>query len=245
MDFKGWFRLGDGTRCDPLTISDGFSRLLLRCQAVERPADPYVRPVCQAAFQQYGLPLAIRIDNGPPFASTALGGLSLLSIWWIKLGIRVERIQPGKPQQNGRHERMHRTLKQETAQPPAANLRRQQERFDAFVTEYNLVRPHAALGNRTPAECYHCSSRPFPSRIPEPEYDPDWEVRKVCKGCFRWWSKDIFLSHVLDGEFVGLQPLQEDRYFGVWFRNYLLGMLDQKTGRVHREDTLSAPREEE
>jgi transposase InsO family protein len=243
-DFKGWFRVANGKRCDPFTLSDGFSRYLLRCQALERPTDACVRPVCEAAFREYGLPEAMRIDNGPPFASTALGGLSSLAVWWIKLGIRVERIEPGKPQQNGRHERIHRTLKQETAQPPAKNLRLQQERFDQFRIEYNQVRPHAALQHRTPAACYHCSSRPFPSRIPEVEYHPDWEVRKVRKGSICWWTRDVFVTRALDGEYVGIQPL-DDRYFCVWFSSYPLGVLDQKTGRVYPDDTLAAPVEEQ
>jgi putative transposase len=243
-DFKGWFRVGDGSRCDPLTISDGFSRYLLRCQGLPQPTDALVRPVCEATFREYGLPDAIRIDNGPPFASTALGGLSSLSVWWIKLGIRVERIPPGQPQQNGRHERMHRTLKQETTQPPAQNLRRQQERFDAFRIEYNQVRPHAALDHRTPAECYHCSSRRFPSRIPDVEYHPDWEVRKVSHGCIRWWSKEVFVTRALDDEYIGLQPL-DDRHLCVWFCSYPLGVLDQKTGRVYADPTLAMPQQEQ
>lgn len=238
IDFKGWFRVGDGRRCDPLTLSDAFSRYLLRCQAVAEPTGALVRPVCQAAFQEYGLPDAIRNDNGPPFASTALAGLSSLSVWWIKLGIRLERIQPGKPQQNGRHERMHRTLKQETARPPAENLRRQQERFDRFRIEYNQQRPHAALNNRTPAQCYQPSSRPFPSLIPGPEYHPDWEVRRVRKGCICWWSRDIFVTRALDGEDVALQPLDEDGLWCLWFCDYPLGLLDQKAGRVYRDDAL-------
>src|SRR5437660_2764349 len=152
-DYKGWFRCQDGSRCDPLTISDAFSRFLLRCQAVKAMDTANAQGVFEAAFREYGLPAAIRTDNGEPFASVGLGGLSALSVWWMKLGIRVERIQPGKPQQNGRHERMHRTLKQATAQPPARNLRWQQQAFDEFRQEYNYERPHEALELKKPAEC--------------------------------------------------------------------------------------------
>ena len=140
-DFKGWFRCQDGSRCDPLTITDAYSRFLLRCQAAKHPDTGYTKPLFEATFREYGLPESIRIDNGAPFASVGIGGLSELSVWWIKLGIRPERIEPGKPAQNGRHERMHRTLKQETVQPPRANPREQQKAFDEFRQEYNWERP--------------------------------------------------------------------------------------------------------
>jgi putative transposase len=136
-DFKGWFRTGDGERCDPLTIGDGMSRFLLRCEAVDEPDGAHVRPAFDAAFCEFGLPLSIRSDNGPPFASVGAGGLSQLAVWWIKLGVKPERIEPGKPQQNGRLERLHRTLKAETANPPAATLAEQQRRFDDFRAIYN------------------------------------------------------------------------------------------------------------
>lgn len=148
-DFKGWFRCGDGTRCDPLTISDGYNRFLLRCQALSGMQFTMVQPVMEALFRECGLPERIRTDNGEPFGSVGLAGLSGLSVWWIKLGIQPERITPGKPQQNGRHERMHRTLKQTTARPPAATLRSQQKAFDGFREEYNWERPHAALAMKS------------------------------------------------------------------------------------------------
>src|SRR5712692_4809102 len=144
-DFKGWFRTGDGERIDPLTISDAYSRYLLRCQAVEKTDTQRARAIFEAAFREYGMPAAIRTDNGAPFATRALAGLSRLAVWWIKLGIVPERIEAGHPEQNGRHERMHRTLKQETADPPAANRRKQQRALDRFRQEYNEVRPHEAL----------------------------------------------------------------------------------------------------
>jgi transposase InsO family protein len=152
VDFKGWFRTGDGQRIDPLTISDAYSRYLLRCQAVAKTDGERVQAVFEAAFREYGLPEAIRSDNGAPFASGALCGWSRLSVWWLKLGIRPERIAAGHPEQNGRHERMHRTLQQETAMPPEPNPRAQQRAFDRFRGEYNELRPHEALAMQTPAQ---------------------------------------------------------------------------------------------
>ena len=148
-DFKGWFRTGDGRRCDPFTLTDAHSRYLLRCQAVARPDEENVRPIFESAFKDHGLPLAIRSDNGPPFASPGVGGLSRLAVWWIKLGIRVERIEPGKPPQNGRHERRHRTLKPEVAMTPAGDRRSQQRELRRFRQEDNQVRPQEALGRQT------------------------------------------------------------------------------------------------
>ena len=169
-DFKGWFLCGNGERCDPLTISDAFSRYVHRCRSVEKTDGPHVRAVFEAVFREYGLPEAIRSDNGPPFASPAPAGLSRLAMWWLRLGIRHERIAPGCPEQNGRHERMHQTLKQETANPPVANLWEQQAAFRRFEREYNEQRPHEALENRTPASVYKSSERVYPARLPELEY---------------------------------------------------------------------------
>jgi transposase InsO family protein len=225
-DFKGWFRTGDGLRCDPLTLSDAYSRFLLRCQVVPNQAHVWVRSVFEAAFREYGLPGAIRTDNGSPFATRALAGLSALSVWWIKLGIVVERIEAGQPQQNGRHERMHRTLKEETAQPPASNARAQQRKFDRFRQEFNLERPHEALGMRTPGSVYSSSSRGYPSREPELRYPDGWDVRKVMnKGHFYWRHREVFLTEVLSGEVIGLEPV-DDRYRRVWFGPVALGVLD-------------------
>jgi len=153
-DFKGWFRAGDGTRCDPLTIADGATRFIVRCQALSgSTGEATVKPLFEAAFRQWGLPAAIRTDNGPPFASVGLGGLSRLSAWWVRLGIRPERIEPGKPQQNGRHERMHRTLKAETANPPQPTFRAQQRAFDRFCRQFNHDRPHEGLEYRPRPRC--------------------------------------------------------------------------------------------
>ena len=168
-DFKGWFRTQDGERIDPLTITDAHSRYLLRCQHAAKTNGEQVQAIFEAAFRECGLPRAIRTDNGAPFASRAVAGLSRLAVWWMRLGIVPERIAAGHPEQNGRHERMHRTLKQETATPPAANVRAQQRAFHRFRREYNEQRPHEALEMQTPSAVYTPSLRPYPLRVPEPE----------------------------------------------------------------------------
>lgn len=231
-DFKGWFRTQDGARCDPLTMSDAVSRLLFRCQAVGKPDYEHVQPIYEVTFREYGLPWGMRNDNGPPFASTGLGGLSRLGVWLVRIGVRPERIRPGKPQENGRHERMHRTLKQETARPPKANLRAQQQAFDDFRREYNEQRPHAALGQKTPAECHVRSGREYPSRIREPEYAAGFEVRRVkADGDIKWRGGRPYLSQNLAGEWVGLEPIDEGLW-RVWFYAYELGVFDESTGKV-------------
>src|SRR5216683_2320287 len=238
-DFKGWFRTGDGERIDPLTITDAHSRFLLKCQAVEKTDTTRVQAICEAAFREYGLPAAIRTDNGAPFASTAVGGLSRLSVWWMKLGIVPERIQAGHPEQNGRHERMHRTLKQETAQPAAANRRAQQRAFDRFREEYNEQRPHEALGMQTPALLYEPSPRAYPARAPEPEYPASMLVRSVHhQGQIRWKKHDVVLSQVLWGERVGLLPVDE-RWFTIYFAQSAIALFDSRKLRV-----LPLPQEE-
>ena len=235
-DFKGWFRCGDGTRCDPLTMSDGYSRYLLRCQALERPDERSVQAVMEAAFREYGLPEAMRTDNGEPFAGVGLGGLSRLSIWWIKLGIRPERIRPGKPQQNGRHERMHRSLKQATARPPAGSLRAQQKAFDRFRQEYNWERPHAALEMKTPGELYDASGRVYPSRLREPEYSGEWEVRRVAScGRIKWRSMKIFVGKALADEVIALEPVGDGEW-KLWFFGYPLGIFAEAKGSIRKLD---------
>src|SRR5713226_2182742 len=231
-DFKGWFRTADGERIDPLTISDAHSRYLLRCEAVEKTDTARVQAIFEADFREYGMPEAIRTDNGAPFASSAVAGLSRLAVWWIKLGIVPERIAAGHPEQNGRHERMHRTLKQETAQPPAANRREQQRMLDRFRQEYNQVRPHEALQMQTPAAVYQPSARTFPARLPEPEYPENMLVRSVRPhGHFRWKKDDVFLSEVLWGERVGLLP-EDDRWFTIFFAQLPLARFDSHKLRV-------------
>lgn len=238
-DFKGWFRTGDGERIDPLTLSDAHSRYLLRCQAVAKTNTERTRAIFEAAFREYGLPQAMRTDNGAPFASTALAGLSRLAVWWMKLGIVPERIAAGHPEQNGRHERLHRTLKQETAQPAAANRRAQQRAFDRFRQEYNEERPHEALAMQTPAAVYRPSWRPYPARLPEPEYPDTMLVRSVRhQGQMRWKKQDVFLTEVLWGENVGLLAVNE-RWFTVYFAQFPIARFDSRTLRV-----LPLPRQE-
>jgi transposase InsO family protein len=235
IDFKGWFRTQDGRRCDPLTISDAYSRYLLRCQAVRRTDARCVRPLLEATFREHGLPRAIRSDNGPPFASRSVAGLSRLSVWWIKLGIRPERIMPGRPSQNGRHERMHGTLERDACQPAAANRRAQQRCFDAFRRLYNEERPHEAIGDVTPGMIYQPSPRPYPAHLGELVYPEHWQVRRVLHtGEIKWRSERLFLSEVLGGETVGLQESDG----GVWhvhFGPFLLGLIDHAC-RFHRAD---------
>jgi len=230
-DFKGWFRTQCGTRIDPLTISDAVSRYLLRCQALMRPTRTTAQAVFTAAFQEFGLPAAIRTDNGVPFASTGLGGLSRLSVWWLRLGILPERIRPGHPEENGRHERMHRTLKQATAKPPRATPKAQQQTFDRFRTEYNQERPHEALDMQTPAQHYQPSPRPFPARLPEIEYPSGYLVRRVrSNGQIRWQGRLIFVSEVLIGHRVGLIEVDN----GTWrldFGALKLALSDDKNGK--------------
>jgi transposase InsO family protein len=233
-DFKGWFRSGDGQRIDPLTMTDAHSRYLLRCQAVEKTDSRRVQAIFEAAFRQYGMPRAIRTDNGAPFASRALAGLSRLAVWWMKLGIVPERIAAGHPEQNGRHERMHRTLAEETASPPAANARAQQRAFDRFRQVFNEERPHQALDMCTPSSRYEPSPRAYPARVAEPEYGSALKVRRVqSHGEFYWKHQEVFLSEVLRGEPVGLLPL-DDRYYRVHFTAVPLALFDSHELRIRR-----------
>ena len=233
-DFKGWFRTQDGERIDPLTISDSSSRYLLRCQAVDCSDSERVRAIFEAAFREYGMPRAIRTDNGAPFASRAIAGLSRLAVWWIKLGIVPQRIEAGHPEQNGRHERMHRTLQEATAEPAAANRRAQQRSFDEFRQEYNQVRPHQALGMQTPGAVYKSSPREYPARVPEPEYGNALKVRRVYPhGQFFWKDQQVFLSKVLAGERVGLLPI-DDRYYRVYLAALPIARLDTQGVRIER-----------
>ena len=212
-DFKGQFRMGDGKWCYPLTLSDNMSRYLLVCRGVGSPCHEDTQKWFEWAFRKYGLPASVRTDNGTPFAGRGITGLSRLSVWWIRLGIRPERIECGKPQQNGRHERMHRTLKEETATPSMADMNRQQMRFEEFRREYNNERPHEALGMETPSSVYEASSLRYPEKVLEPQYDEGVDVRRVRDGgeiSFR--GNYYFLSEVLSGEHVGLTELYDGRY---------------------------------
>ena len=232
VDYKGWFRLGDGQRCDPLTISDLFSRYLLACRRVPRLTAHCARPVFERAFREYGLPDVIRSDNGSPFASTGLGGLSRLSVWWIKLGIALERIVPGRPDQNGRHERMHRTLKRETAVPPCATAAAQQRSFERFRTRFNTERPHEALNDTVPAQWYCPSVRASPAALAEVEYPGHFEVRRVrTTGEIKWQGACMYLSEALVGEPVGLEAVS-DRHWKIRFGPIELGLFDNHTRKL-------------
>ena len=234
IDFKGWFRTADGQRCDPLTITDADSRFLLECRIVPETIAA-VQPVVDQAFRELGLPRAMRSDNGAPFASSiAAGGLTRLSVHWVKLGIRLERIDPGAPQQNGRHERMHGTLKGETSRPPAATLAEQQARFDRFRNDYNDNRPHEALGQVPPTSCYRPSPRPYPNTIEEPWYDADHAVRRVrSNGEIKWGGEFIHINEALVGEPVGIAETEAGDWI-VRFADIDLGLIDRKTGKLRR-----------
>jgi transposase InsO family protein len=224
-DFKGNFPV-NGKRCHPLTISDGASRFLLRCKALPRPLCEPSMKVFESAFREYGLPEVIRTDNGAPFSTLAPGGLSTLAIWWIRLGIRPERILPGRPDQNGRHERMHRTLKAETARPPRTSFRAQQRAFDLFREEYNYVRPHEALDQQVPSSLYTPSPRPYPRRIPEIAYPGHFiEARTYPNGVISFRDAQWYISGCLRNEVVGLEEVENDRW-KVFFGPIQLGVID-------------------
>jgi transposase InsO family protein len=226
-DFKGWFRTADGRRCDPLTITDTHTRYLIEARIAE-PTTKGVRPLFERAFADHGLPGAIRCDNGPPFGSPAAGGLSRLAVWWLKLGIEPRAIRPASPQDNGRHERMHRTLKADTADPPAASLAAQQARFDGFRDYYNRERPHEALGQAAPADLWTPSARPMPKALAEPWYDADHQLRRVrTNGEIKWNGDFVFISEVLRGERLGLIERGDGSHL-VRFFHVPLGVLDPR-----------------
>lgn len=232
-DFKGQFKTGDGRYCYPLTVIDGYSRYLLACEALLHPTHAATQPAFAELFRTYGLPTRIRTDNGIPFATSALGRLSQLSVWWIKLGITPELIEPAHPQQNGRHERLHRTLKAEATRPPAQTLRGQQRRFRAFQGEFNEERPHEALGGDAPASWYHRSSRRYPTPLLEPVYPAHFEVRYVSRnGGVRWHNRWVNVSHVLAEEYVGLEEVEDGRW-SVYFGPVLLGRFDERDYHIH------------
>jgi len=231
-DFKGQFKTTDGVYCYPLTIQDGYSRFLLECHGLLGPTLDATKRVFKRVFKTYGLPERIRTDNGTPFASMALARLSQLSAWWVRLGITPELIEPGKPQQNGRHERMHRTLKAQTARPPAASLRAQQRRFDAFRAEFNRERPHEALRMKVPRELYRPSDRPYPSHLKPFVYPGHYEVRKVSSnGGVRWNAQWLWVSQILGGLYIGFEEVDHAAW-DVYFGPVLLGRFFEKTGRI-------------
>ena len=231
-DYKGEFLLGNKQYCYPLTITDYRSRYLLACEGLESTKSPFAFSVFEQVFKEFGLPAAIRTDNGLPFASpNALFGLSRLSVWWLRLGINIERIKPGHPEQNGRHERMHLTLKKEATKPASYNFLQQQIRFDDFISVYNNERPHQALGGRYPGDLYTPSARPY--RLPEqPEYPfHDRTIRVTQCGRLCIGSRKINFSTVFAGQDVGIREVAD----GIWlvsFMDYDLGFFDEDVGRV-------------
>jgi putative transposase len=232
IDFKGQFRTGDHRYCYPLTLTDSASRYVLATHGGYSTDGRWVERRLHAVFAEQGLPAVIHSDNGSPFASSGLGGLSWLSIGWLKLGIELELSRPGHPEDNPRHERMHRELKAETARPPAANLRAQQRRFDRFRCEYNEERPHESLHGHVPADLYRPSSRPLPARVPEFTYPGHFEIRRVRQqGVLKWHRHLLYLGQAFGRETVGLEEI-DDGVWNLFFGTYLLGRLDEPLKRI-------------
>jgi transposase InsO family protein len=232
VDFKGQFRMRDGRYCYPLTVVDHFSRYLLCCHGLLDTCQKPVKDQFRRLFRQHGLPDAIRSDNGAPFASTGIHGLTRLNVWWLQLGITHQRITPGHPQQNAAHERMHRSLKQSLPRPPAANLNLQQRVFNSFRRTYNHIRPHEALGDETPASRWKPSRRLYPERIAPPRYPAHLERRRVSNaGAFRLHSGQKFLSQALNGETIGLEQI-DDRIWNILYYDTLLGRFDERSRRI-------------
>lgn len=244
IDFKGEFSCLNGSRCGPLTMSDGATRFLFLCKALPDNGGATVKEEQIPIFRAFGLPARIRSDNGSPFASTGVGGLTKLSVWWVRLGIVPERIEVGEPQQNGRHERLHRTLEEDTARPPAFSVEAQQQRFDEFQRIYNEERPHDALDGDTPADRYRRSSREFPEKLPELEYPAGMQLRRADQdGKIRWKQARCRVGSALAGEVVGLEEI-DDGVSRVWFGPVLLGLLDEKRaprGAAARENSHWPP----
>lgn len=233
VDFKGHFRTGDRVKVYPLTILDAHSRFLVRCEGLLEPDGRQVEHVFESAFTEFGLPSAMRSDNGPPFASVGAGGLTKLAVGWMRLGIRLERITPGKPQENGRQERFHRTLKAETARPPKAHLRAQQRSFDIFRRIYNEERPHEALGQETPSSVFTRSSRRYPRPLVKFEIEPWVECLRVDRdGNIRWRDKRVFVSTALAHEDVRVDYDGELEHWVVAFGPMRVGTLKENGPRI-------------
>lgn len=229
IDYKGDFKLGNGQRCYPLTLTDNYSRYLLGCDAFAKISGLDVKNTMIRLFKEYGLPKAIKSDNGSPFSSKALAGLSQLSVWWIKLGIIPERIRPGHPEENGRHERMHLTMKTQVARPPQATMVLQQKALDDFQIEFNNERPHEGIANSRPAWLYTNSSRCYPEKLNQVEYDTNVTTRQIrTNGTMKWRGKEIFISETLCGERIGLTPISDIEWM-IQFSKFNLGIFNEKT----------------
>ena len=224
-DFKGQFRINNGRYCYPLTVTDSYSRYLLECRALTGTGLESAREVFNNLFNKYGIPERIRTDNGVPFASISASGLSQLSLWWVRLGIYPERIDAGKPYQNGRHERMHRDLKEKTVRPPAASIKAQQARFDYFCKEYNEVRPHEALNFKTPSSLYKLSNRYMPKKLLDFQYPDHYEVRHVQhNGMIYWRNSYVYTGYLLAAQNMGLEEI-DSGIWDVYLGEFLLGRL--------------------
>lgn len=230
VDLKGWFLTGDGIKCEPLTITDSYSRYLIKCKHLYKHSVEYVWPVFEEAFHEYGLPYRVRSDNGPPFGCIGAGRLTRLSINFIKAGVIPEWIRPGHPEENGRHERFHLTLKEAVASPPQVTLILQIKEMEKFWTEYNFERPHEALGMKTPGSFYSKSSRSWDGKLRSPEYDTNMIVRKVCQsGCIWLKQKEHYIGQALQGEHIGLKQCDTEG-LEVYYGPVYLGKLDQNKG---------------
>ncbi|AZG79119.1 transposase [Methylocystis sp. H62] len=243
VDFKGEFKLGSGRYCYPLTVTDHASRFLLLCEALESTREDPAITAFGRLFRERGLPGAIRSDNGVPFASpNGLFGLSKLSVWWLRLGVEIERIKPGHPQQNGRHERMHLTLKKEATRPPGMNSLQQQARFDAFIKEFNDERPHEALDMKRPADVYRPSAKPYDGKLPEIDYPlHDRDVMVTSCGRICMYRKRVNISSVLAGQRLGIKEIDD----GIWlvsFMSYDLGFIDLEQKTLQPLDNPFGPR---
>jgi putative transposase len=228
IDLKGWFLTGDGFKCEPLTITDCDSRFLICCTHLDKHTVKYVWPILDRAFLEYGLPNRIRSDNGPPFGSVGTGRLTNLSVYLIKAGVIPEWINPGHPEENGRHERFHLTLQQEVATPPKETLALQIQALESFMNDYNFERPHEALNMKKPGDCYTASNRSWNGRLRSPEYDRNiFDVRKVEKGGqIKWMGRHIFISDTLKGEYIGLKPTDNDS-LEVFYGPVFLGKINE------------------
>jgi putative transposase len=227
-DFKGQFRTGNGVYCYPLTIADQHTRYLLSCHGVLSTETAVARPIFERAFREYGLPGAIRTDNGVPFATCAIHGLSHLNVWWMRLGIAHQRIHPGCPQENGAHERMHRTLKRHAVKPVQRTCAGQQKRFDAFRWEYNTERPHEALQLETPGSCYRASPRAYPNRLPAIDYPGHFLVKRVTDaGTFRFQHRLLYIANALVDQWIGLEET-DDGVWSIYFNTVLIATLDER-----------------
>lgn len=232
-DFKGEFLMRDGNYCYPLTVTDQYSRYILACKALRSTKEIPVQLAFERLFREYGLPEAIRTDNGVPFATIALGRLSRLSVWWIKMGVRPELTQPSHPEQNGQHERMHKTLKAETTRPPGADLKAQQRKFDRWRHEFNDERPHESLADAPPVTLYSPSTRPLPKKLEHPTYPGHFEVRYVSRNNgIRWNRSWINISSTLREEYVGCEEV-DDGVWNVWFGPLLLGRFDERELKIY------------